>query len=63
VVGARRYGLAVASHLRAAGVGVRIPGEVMEFWDTRMPVGMCLRSPREGSHIALSAVYSHDKIR
>jgi FAD-dependent urate hydroxylase len=52
VVGAGPYGLAVASHLRAAGFAVRVFGKVMEFWDRQMPVGMCLRSPREGTHIA-----------
>jgi cation diffusion facilitator CzcD-associated flavoprotein CzcO len=52
VVGAGPYGLAVASHLRAAGVAVRVFGKVMEFWDSHMPAGMLVRSPREGTHIA-----------
>src|SRR5262245_23519113 len=52
VVGAGPYGLAVASHLRAAGFEVRIFGKAMEFWDRQMPRGMLLRSPWNGSHIA-----------
>src|SRR5437660_9270383 len=52
VVGAGPYGLAVASHLRAAGFEARIFGNVMSFWDGHMPKGMRLRSPWEGSHIA-----------
>src|SRR5437016_2501144 len=52
VIGAGPYGLAVATHLRAAGHEVRIFGKVMDFWDSQMPRGMMLRSPREGSNIA-----------
>jgi cation diffusion facilitator CzcD-associated flavoprotein CzcO len=52
VVGAGPYGLAVASHLRAAGFEVRVFGRVMEFWEGQMPRGMLLRSPWDGSHIA-----------
>jgi cation diffusion facilitator CzcD-associated flavoprotein CzcO len=52
VVGAGPYGLAVASHLRAAGIDVRIFGKAMEFWDRQMPAGMRVRSPRDGTHIA-----------
>jgi cation diffusion facilitator CzcD-associated flavoprotein CzcO len=52
VVGAGPYGLAVASHLRAAGFDVRIFGKAMEFWERQMPAGMRVRSPREGTHIA-----------
>jgi cation diffusion facilitator CzcD-associated flavoprotein CzcO len=51
VVGAGPYGLAVASHLRAAGAEVRTLGKVMGFWDEHMPRGMLVRSPRGGSHI------------
>lgn len=51
VVGAGPYGLAVASHLRAAGFEVRTFGRVMDFWDRQMPRGMVLRSPWSGSHI------------
>ncbi len=52
VVGAGPYGLSVANHLRAAGMEVRVFGKVMESWDRQMPVGMRLRSPREGTSIA-----------
>jgi len=52
VVGAGPYGMAVASHLRAAGLDVRIFGKVMDFWDSHMPKGMRLRSPRDGTHIS-----------
>src|SRR5438093_30517 len=52
VVGAGPYGLAVASHLRGAGFGARIFGKAMDFWDSQMPKGMWLRSPRDGTHIA-----------
>ena len=52
VIGAGPYGLAVASHLRAAGVDVRVFGKVMDFWENHMPKGMWLRSPRHGSDIA-----------
>jgi hypothetical protein len=52
VVGAGPYGLAVATHLRARGFAVAVFGKVMEFWDRHMPLGMRLRSPWEGTHIA-----------
>jgi cation diffusion facilitator CzcD-associated flavoprotein CzcO len=52
IVGAGPYGMAVASHLRAAGMDVRIFGKVMDFWSGQMPKGMKLRSPLGGSHIA-----------
>jgi 2-polyprenyl-6-methoxyphenol hydroxylase-like FAD-dependent oxidoreductase len=52
IVGAGPHGLAVAAHLSATGVEVRVHGEVMEFWRRSMPVGMLLRSERAGSHIA-----------
>ncbi|HTU18410.1 MAG TPA: FAD-dependent oxidoreductase [Gemmataceae bacterium] len=52
VVGAGPYGLSVASHLRAAGLEVRVFGKAMDFWDSQMPKGMLLRSPWDGSHLA-----------
>jgi cation diffusion facilitator CzcD-associated flavoprotein CzcO len=52
VVGAGPYGMAVAAHLRGAGHDVRVFGRVMDFWHSRMPKGMMLRSPWEGSHIS-----------
>jgi cation diffusion facilitator CzcD-associated flavoprotein CzcO len=51
VIGAGPHGLATAAHLRAAGMDVRVFGEVMGFWRHNMPVGMVLRSERPGSHI------------
>lgn len=53
IIGAGPYGLSAAAHLRAIkGLGLRIFGEPMEFWDTKMPEGMLLRSPREASTIS-----------
>jgi cation diffusion facilitator CzcD-associated flavoprotein CzcO len=52
VIGAGPYGLAVAAHLKAAGVSTRVFGEPMCFWDRNMPKGMRLRSPHIASHIA-----------
>jgi cation diffusion facilitator CzcD-associated flavoprotein CzcO len=52
VVGAGPYGLAAAAHLVGDGLGVRVFGEPMSFWERQMPLGMLLRSPREASHIA-----------
>ncbi|MFE9812233.1 hypothetical protein [Streptomyces sp. NPDC005548] len=44
VVGAGPYGLSVAAHLRAAGVPVRIFGEVLGSWRHAMATGMFLKS-------------------
>jgi len=52
IIGAGPYGLASAAYLRAAGVETRVFGEPMEFWKEQMPVGMCLRSSWDASHIA-----------
>jgi cation diffusion facilitator CzcD-associated flavoprotein CzcO len=52
VIGGGPYGLAVTSHLRAAGLDVRTFGRPMEFWETRMPAGMWLRSSWEASSIS-----------
>jgi hypothetical protein len=52
IVGAGPYGLAVAAHLRAAGVPIRIFGDAMSFWRHNMPTGMLLRSPWIATHIA-----------
>jgi NADPH-dependent 2,4-dienoyl-CoA reductase/sulfur reductase-like enzyme len=51
-LGAGPYGLAVAAHLRAAGVNVNIFGDPMSFWSGHMPAGMLLRSPRVASSIS-----------
>jgi hypothetical protein len=52
LIGAGPYGLSAAAYLKAKGLGVRVFGEPMEFWATKMPQGMLLRSPREASNIA-----------
>jgi cation diffusion facilitator CzcD-associated flavoprotein CzcO len=53
VVGAGPYGMSVAAHLRTVkGLEVRVFGEPMSFWETKMPIGMLLRSPWAGSHIS-----------
>ena len=44
VIGAGPYGLAAATHLRRAGVEVRMFGEPMSFWQNNMPAGLLLRS-------------------
>ena len=52
IIGAGPYGLAVAAHLRAADVAIRVFGEPMSFWRRNMPAGMKLRSPWIATHIA-----------
>jgi len=52
VIGAGPYGLSAAAHLKAGGIGVRVFGQPMEFWATKMPEGMLLRSPRIASNIS-----------
>ncbi len=52
VIGAGPYGLSATAYFRAAGVGVRVFGEPMAFWQKQMPAGMCLRSNWGASHIA-----------
>jgi len=52
VIGAGPYGLSAAAHLKAKGVGTRVFGKPMEFWATKMPEGMLLRSPRIASNIS-----------
>jgi hypothetical protein len=44
IIGAGPYGLSLAAHLKAAGVGFRIFGSPMEFWLKHMPKGMHLKS-------------------
>ncbi|MGK5638231.1 NAD(P)-binding domain-containing protein [Streptomyces sp. URMC 126] len=44
VIGAGPYGLSVTAHLRAAGVDVRVFGEVMGSWRHAMATGMFLKS-------------------
>jgi hypothetical protein len=52
VIGGGPYGLSATSHLRAAGLDVRTFGRPMEFWETRMPTGMWLRSSWQASSIS-----------
>ena len=52
VIGAGPYGLSAAAHLKVSGLRVCVFGEPMEFWDTKMPEGMLLRSPRVASTIS-----------
>lgn len=52
IIGAGPYGLTAAAHLQAAGIEARVFGEVMGFWERHMPIGMVLRSERDGSHFA-----------
>jgi hypothetical protein len=44
IVGAGPYGLSLAAHLAAHGVGFRIFGQPMGTWSSHMPEGMCLKS-------------------
>ncbi len=55
VLGAGPYGLAVAAHLRARDVPVRVFGEPMDSWRHRMPPGMFLKSVPAASSIAAPA--------
>lgn len=52
IIGAGPYGLALAAHLREAGITPRLFGEPMAFWQQRMPKGMYLRSSWDASHIS-----------
>lgn len=44
IIGAGPYGLAIASHLRHAGVEFRVFGSTMERWLKQMPKAMLLKS-------------------
>ncbi len=55
IIGAGPYGLAVAAHLRGAGISPRMFGSPMAFWKTQMPKGMLLRSAWTASHIGDSS--------
>jgi FAD-dependent urate hydroxylase len=52
ILGAGPYGLAVASHLRNAGVDARVFGRPMSFWQEQMPAGMLLRSNWSATNIS-----------
>jgi FAD-dependent urate hydroxylase len=52
VLGAGPYGLGAGAHLRQIkGLGVKVFGEPMSFWENQMPAGMLLRSSWEASHL------------
>jgi cation diffusion facilitator CzcD-associated flavoprotein CzcO len=44
IIGAGPYGLSVATHLKARGIGFRIFGSPMHTWLAQMPKGMRLKS-------------------
>lgn len=52
IVGAGPYGLSVAAHLRAAGIGVRQFGDPMGLWRNAMPKGMFLKSQGFASNLS-----------
>jgi hypothetical protein len=52
IIGSGPYGLAAASHLRAANFDTHVFGRPMDFWEQQMPAGMCLRSPARASNIS-----------
>jgi thioredoxin reductase len=52
IVGAGPYGLSLAAHLRAAGVGFRQFGLPMNLWRTKMPAGMYLKSQGFASNLS-----------
>ncbi|RFU87731.1 NAD(P)/FAD-dependent oxidoreductase [Streptomyces triticagri] len=51
VIGAGPYGLSTAAHLRALGIPVRVFGDPMVSWRSRMPAGMLLKSTPAASDI------------
>lgn len=64
VVGAGPYGLSAAAHLGGQGIPVRILGEPMDSWRSRMPAGMYLKStPRASSISDPTGAYSLDRFR
>jgi lysine/ornithine N-monooxygenase len=52
VIGAGPYGLSIAAHLREAGVGVRVFGDLMSAWRRNMPAGMYLKSTPDASSLS-----------
>jgi hypothetical protein len=53
IVGAGPYGLSAAAHLkRISGLRVSIFGEPMDFWRSKVPEGMLLRSPWAASNLS-----------
>ncbi|MFD6880317.1 MULTISPECIES: NAD(P)-binding domain-containing protein [unclassified Streptomyces] len=52
VVGAGPYGLSIAAHAAAAGLGVRVLGRPMASWRDHMPEGMFLKSEPWSSNLS-----------
>lgn len=52
VVGAGPYGLSIAAHLKARGIGFRIFGKPMATWLGHMPKSMLLKSDGFGSNLS-----------
>lgn len=52
IIGAGPYGLSAGVHLKAKGIAACVFGEPMEFWASKMPEGMLLRSPRVASSLS-----------
>ncbi|MGW5343096.1 NAD(P)-binding domain-containing protein [Streptomyces sp. HUAS TT3] len=52
VVGAGPYGLSIAAHAVAAGIGVRVLGRPMASWRDHMPDGMYLKSEPWSSNLS-----------
>jgi FAD-dependent urate hydroxylase len=52
VIGAGPYGLSAGVHLKAKGIAACVFGQPMEFWASKMPEGMLLRSPRVASSLS-----------
>ncbi|MYT21979.1 NAD(P)-binding domain-containing protein [Streptomyces sp. SID7760] len=52
VVGAGPYGLSIAAHAAAAGLGVRVLGRPMASWRDHMPAGMYLKSEPWSSNLS-----------
>jgi len=51
IIGAGPYGLSLAAHLRARRYEVRVFGDAMSLWRTRMPKGMRLKSEGFASNL------------
>ena len=51
IIGAGPYGLSVAAHLRARGIGFRLFGRPMSNWQQKMPRGMLLKSEGFASNL------------
>ncbi|MEU8774713.1 NAD(P)-binding domain-containing protein [Streptomyces sp. NPDC048606] len=52
VIGAGPYGLSIAAHAAAAGIGVRLLGRPMASWRDHMPEGMYLKSEPWASNLS-----------